>query len=116
MRHLNQNGKVIYEQLEAHCREKLGMQEVDIFVLSALANSLALYIEVAESVNNEGYSNTYVTSKGTWVQIRPEYTVMNRELDNIRKLSERFGLTPADREKIFKHLNIEKKKKKEFHI
>lgn len=111
MKHLNAKGKEVLEVLERHCRENLKMKEVDVFTLGALANSIALYIETCEAVNDFGYSNTYITSKGQWVQIRPEYTVMNKELDNIRKLSERFGLTPGDREKIFKGLQKAEKKK-----
>jgi hypothetical protein len=41
-------------------------------------------------------------SGGQYQQIRPEYTAMKNEYQNILKHSSKFGLTPGDRAKIFK--------------
>jgi phage terminase small subunit len=79
--------------------------------MSMLANSMALYFEMAEFLKDNQVKMTFVTEKGTYEQIRPEYTVMKNEYQNILKHGAKFGLNPGDREKIFKGLKKEKEKK-----
>lgn len=103
MKHLNDKGKEIFDRLEKHCREKLEMEDVDTLELSMIANSYALYFEMAEVIQKDGVKFTMTTEKGgEYEQIRPEYTVMKNEYQNILKHSSKFGLTPGDRAKIFK--------------
>lgn len=109
MKHLNDLGRRIYARLEEHCRTKLQMIEVDDIELSMLAYSYALYFEMAELITKEGVKFTMITEKGgEYEQIRPEYTVLKNEYQNILKHSSKFGLTPGDRAKIFKDFNKEK--------
>jgi P27 family predicted phage terminase small subunit len=112
MTHLNDKGKEIYHRLESHVRGKLKMFDIDSIELSMLANSYALYFEMAQYCNEQGVSMSFTTEKGgTYEQIRPEYTVMKNEYQNVLKHSAKFGLTPGDRSRIFKELANKKEKK-----
>jgi phage terminase small subunit len=113
---LSENGHLIYQELKKHCDSKLKMFDVDSFELMMLANSFDLYARSAEYCLEEGVSMTFVTEKGTYEQIRPQYTVMKNEYQNILKHGAKFGLNPGDREKIFKKLGTEKDKKKGFNL
>ena len=103
MKHLSEKGVQIYDRLEKHVKEKLKMEAIDDIELSMLANSYALYFEMAEYIHDNGVKFTIITEKGgSYEQICPEYTVMKNEYQNILKHSSKFGLTPGDRAKIFK--------------
>lgn len=128
MNHLTDTGKAIYRRIESFVKEKLEMQDVDEIELSMLANSYDLYFKNAKFCNDYGVSMSFPPSKkgvasddddettlaedekneiraktgGMYQQIRPEYTVMKNEYQNILKHSSKFGLTPGDRAKIFK--------------
>lgn len=103
MKHLSEKGSEIYERLKKHCEDRLHMIDVDDIELSMLAYSYALYFEMAELIKNDGVKFTIITEKGgEYEQIRPEYTVMKNEYQNVLKHSSKFGLTPGDRAKIFK--------------
>ena len=109
---LTKNGLLILKEIEKHCKEKLKMVEADKFEMAMLANSFDLYADNARVCNEEGVSMEIVTEKGgVYRQIRPEYTVMKNEYGNILKHSGKFGLNPGDRDKIFKGLKEDKKKK-----
>lgn len=108
---LTELGRKIYKRLETHCKEKLKMMDIDSLELSMLANSMAMYFECAEFIKDNGVKMTFVTEKGTYEQIRPEYTVLKNEYGNILKHGAKFGLNPGDREKIFKGLKEPEKKK-----
>ena len=109
---LTKNGLLIYGEIEKHCKSRLKMADADKFEMAMLANSFDLYAENAKLCNEEGVSMTIVTEKGgMYSQIRPEYTVMKNEYGNILKHSGKFGLNPGDRDKIFKKLGEDKKKK-----
>ncbi len=112
MSYLSETGKEIYKALEKHCRGVLKTKEVDSFELEMLANSFDLYAINAEYCRDHGTTQSPV--KGGWDQIRPEYTVMKNEYQNILKHGAKFGLNPGDREKIFS--NLDKGKKKGFDL
>ena len=110
MNYLSKNGEMIYKALQKHC-EKLKMMEADSYELMMLANSFDLHSESAKLCNEDGTVMTITTEKGgTYSQVRPEYTVMKNEYQNILKHSAKFGLNPADRDRLFKGLAKEKKK------
>ena len=88
------------------------MYEADKFEMAMLANSFDLYAEAAKACNEKGISMSFTNDKGgIYEQIRPEYTVMKNEYGNILKHAGKFGLNPGDRDKIFKGLKDDKKKK-----
>lgn len=105
--YLTDEGWAIYESLKAHC-EKYKLETVDEFELKMLANSFDLHAKAAQTCNEEGVSQN--PKEGGWAQVRPEYTVMKNEYQNILKHSGKFGLNPADRAKFFKGSKGEKKK------
>lgn len=113
---LNETGKKIYKRLEAHSKLRMKMLDIDSLELSMLANSMALYFDTAEFIKDNGVKMTFVTEKGTYEQVRPEYTVMKNEYQNILKHGAKFGLNPGDREKIFKGLGKDEKKVKGFDL
>ena len=103
---------MILKEIEKHCKERLKMADADKFEMAMLANSFDLYARNADLCNKEGVSMTIITEKGgEYSQIRPEYTVMKNEYGNILKHAGKFGLNPGDRDKIFKKMKDEKKKK-----
>lgn len=73
-----------------------------------LANSFDKYSKNAAYCRDHG--DTQKPSDGGWDQVRPQYTVMKNEYQNILKHSPKFGLNPADFDKIFKGSNKPKKK------
>ena len=109
--YLNERGKEILEMILNHCRDcKLPRDQMK-FEASMLANSFALYEECAKHCNENGVTMEFQTEKGgVYQQIRPEYTAMKNEDQNILKHSPKFGLNPADFDKIFKGSNKPKKK------
>jgi phage terminase small subunit len=113
---LSDEGEEIFKRLQKHCKEKLKVFDIDTLELSMLANSFAMYFNAARYCKDNGVSMTFVTEKGTYEQIRPEYSVMKNEYQNILKHGAKFGLNPADREKIFKGLDKGKEKKRGFNL
>lgn len=108
---LTDEGIVIFNKIKAHCKSNNILFEIDELELAMLANSFYLYSTNAELCNEDGVSMTIITEKGgTYSQIRPEYTVMKNEYQNILKHSSKFGLNPGDRAKIFAGMKKEKKK------
>jgi P27 family predicted phage terminase small subunit len=108
MQYLTKQGKEIYERIKAHCVQNGILFEIDEFELAMLANSFDLYNRYANKVNKE--EATQKPKEGGWDQVRPEYTVMKNEYQNILKHSSKFGLNPGDRAKIFAGMKKEKKK------
>lgn len=111
---LDDTGKEIFKRLQRHCSDKLKIMDIDDLELSMLANSFALYFTTAKFCSEQGIKMTFESEKGTYEQIRPEYTVMKNEYQNILKHGGKFGLNPGDRGKIFKGLGEDKKGKKGF--
>lgn len=107
--YLSENGVKIFNELKKHCAFALKMEEVDDFELTMLANSFDLYARSAKVCNEEGTNQTFVSEKGVYSQIRPEYTVMKNEYQNILKHGAKFGLNPGDRKKIFNVVKTEEK-------
>lgn len=109
---LTEKGLLIFKELEAHCKSKLKMMEIDHLELAMIANSFDLYAQTAKYCSEEGIKMVIQTEKGgLYEQIRPEYTVMKNEYQNILKHSAKFGLNPGDRSKVFKSLEKETKKR-----
>ena len=99
---LTDGGRVIYEALKEHC-SKYKLEAIDDYELAMLANSFDLYGRCAAKCNEGDFANKHD-------QIKPEYSVMKTEYQNILKHSGKFGLNPADRAKFFKGSKGEEKK------
>lgn len=104
---LSDRGKEIYNLILGHCKALGVDNSIDVFELAMLANSFDKYAVNAEYCRD--YGDTQQPEKGGWDQIRPEYTVMKNEYQNILKHSAKFGLNPGDRAKIFGKLKPKEK-------
>lgn len=105
--YLTEEGREIFKAIKAHC-EKYKIEGIDEYELKMLANCFDLHAKAARVCNEDGVSQN--PKEGGWAQVRPEYTVMKNEYQNILKHSGKFGLNPADRAKFFKGGKTEKKK------
>ncbi len=111
---LSNEGRLIYQELEKHCRLKLKMFDVDRFELEMLANCFDKYARNALYCRDSGDCYMMQTKTGEYPMIRPEYNVMKDSYEKILKHAGKFGLNPGDRDKIFKKLKDETEKKKGF--
>lgn len=110
--YLTERGRQIYDEIESHCRENLGLKTIDYLELAMLANSFALYEECSKICNEDGVKMSFINDKGgVYEQIRPEYTVMKTEYSNVLKHGSKFGLNPSDFNKL-KGLKPEKEEPK----
>lgn len=109
---LTDKGQVIYEQLKEHCTKKMGMMDIDIHGLEMLANAFDQYARCSEIIEKEGMTQM---SKNLLVVLRPEYTIMKNCYDQILKHSDKYGLNPASRKKIF-GMKKEEQNKKDFNL
>ena len=92
--YLTENGKKIFKLIAAHCKTIDKGMEIFSFEASILANSLDLYARAAKTINE---SNSYAEKTKTgWQQISADYTVLNKEAQNIMKHAPKFGLNPKD--------------------
>ena len=92
--YLTENGKKIFNQLVEHCRN---LMEVDSFELSMLANEYDKYATHVKLAKENGYFNKF---NNKTVQVNAYHTICKDSYQTILKHSSKFGLTPADREKI----------------
>src|SRR5688500_12638618 len=99
MEFLSENGILILNKLRKHCQEKLKFMDVDEQELTMLAKSFELYAKHAKYCLDNGETFEMETKTGTYPMVRPEYTIMNKEYQNILKHGAKFGLNPGDREK-----------------
>lgn len=113
---LSENGLLVFKSLQKHCTAKLKGFDVDEHELRMLAKSFELYAKHAKYCLDNGETYDMITKTGVYPMVRPEYTIMNKEYQNILKHGAKFGLNPGDREKIFKGLKDEKKGKKGFDL
>ncbi|MCA4894748.1 MAG: phage terminase small subunit P27 family [Cytophagales bacterium] len=113
---LTQEGQIIFEEIKKHCSEKMGLMNVDKHGLEMLANALDQYSKCSAILNEKGLTQT---SQNGFEVLRPEYNVMKDCYDKILKASDKYGLNPASRKKIFamkedkakKAFNLESKNK-----
>lgn len=106
--YLTPEGQAIFNRIKSHCEQNKILFEIDDYELSMLANSIYLYGKNAAVCNVKG--TTQKPKGGGWDQVRPEYTVMKNEYQNIIKHSSKFGINPGDRAKIFGGMKQTKKK------
>src|SRR5688572_21504088 len=97
--HLSQIGKISDEF------------EIDELALMKLSEWEKRYQDMVKDCEENGY--TQITQSG-YSQIRAEYSIMVKAQDFILSLGQKFGLTPADRAKMFKGGKPKKDAKKGF--
>lgn len=83
------------------------LRDVDTLGISMMAFDLWMYYEAASSVQEKGWVQT--TQSG-YSQITADITVMEKCKASFLKFSEKFGLSPKDRERMLKFKNPPNKK------
>ena len=78
------------------------LYEVDLKLIEAYSNSMALHIECEQALREKGRVQVYTDEEGRpkHAQIVPLQSVSKQSLDQALKLATQFGLTPSARTKI----------------
>ena len=99
--YLNDEAKKYYKQICTHLEGVNALEEIDSFGLSMMAHSLALYKQAADKISDPEIGAVQVYPTGAQ-QVSAWFTVMKTSLDYFLKYSQRFGMTPKDRELMIK--------------
>ena len=99
MKDLKQLAKQYYDLIKRHIERVDALMEVDDLGLWIMANDLALYISSIEAIRKEG---PVQISPNGHSQITGHFTVIKECKASFLKFSDKFGLSPKDREKILK--------------
>jgi P27 family predicted phage terminase small subunit len=83
--------------------------DIDEVALLKLSEWEKLYQDMRNDCELNGYTQK---TQSNYSQIRAEYTIMTKAQDFILAHSQKFGLTPADRSKVFDSKGQKKEKKK----
>ena len=105
---LTEHGHLIFENIKTHCIKEMGMMEIDTPGMEMIANAFDQYSRCAAILNEKGMTQT---AKNGFETLRPEYTIMKNCYDQILKHSDKFGLNPGSRKKIFSMQKAPEKKK-----
>lgn len=90
-----------------HLENADALEDVDDFGITMMASDLALYHNAKDECETDG--GVQVTTNG-YTQITGYFTVMEKCKTSFLKFSEKFGLSPAAREKLLKFKGVEKEK------
>jgi P27 family predicted phage terminase small subunit len=88
-----------YDIIKKHLNNVDALEDVDEFGLTMMANDLALYYNARSECEDNGGVQT--TPNG-YTAITGYFTVMEKCKANFLKFSEKFGLSPKDRERMLK--------------
>ena len=100
-KYLNATAKKYYTQICVHLEGADALEEIDSFGLSMMAHSLDLYKQAAEKINDPSIGVVQTYSTGAQ-QVSAWFSVMKNSLDYFLKYSQRYGMTPKDRELMIK--------------
>lgn len=95
---LNDIAKEEYNRLVGLLSQQNVLQDTDLMLLTIYCNELSVYWE---SIRKMGDESTTIGGSPGKTAIKAEYTVSTMALRNIIKIAEKFGLTPADRPRIY---------------
>lgn len=74
--------------------------ETDVDAFGLYCQALADYQRLAKMIREHGEVVETISKRGKIVQKNPLCTIQNEKWETIKTLSQRYGLTPADRSKI----------------
>jgi P27 family predicted phage terminase small subunit len=94
---LTEYGSKVWDQLAPNLVKAGILKETDIQAFAVYCNEYARYLKMAEYIFEHG--ETYMTATGNPSK-RPEVSIMNEALKVVNSYQTRFGLTPADRDRI----------------
>ena len=82
-----------------HLKDADALADIDDFGISMMANDLAMYYNAKDECQADG--GVQITANG-YTQITGYFTVMEKCKASFLKFSEKFGLSPKDRERMLK--------------
>lgn len=109
---LTSRAQRIFDEIKTHCKHEMGFKEIDNYGLEMLAIAFDTYQQCQEIIEKEGM--TQMAIKTGFLVVRPEVGIQKNAVEIIAKFSDRFGLNPDSRKKIFG--KVEQKKKKGFDL
>jgi P27 family predicted phage terminase small subunit len=107
---LTPRGQAIFEEIKDHCIKELGFKSIDYYGLELLAQAFDTYAICNDILIEKGL--TQAAPRTGFLVVRPEVGIQKSAGELITKLSDRFGLSPESRKKIFGKLPERKEKKK----
>lgn len=99
MSSLNKGSKVFYDQIRKHLSDADALADIDEIGLVMMSNDLAMYHNAWDKCDTDG--GVQITKTG-YSQITGYFTVMEKCKASFLKFSEKFGLSPKDRERMLK--------------
>lgn len=100
--YLTKEAKVIFKNLVSHI-DKIGLEDIDSYRLSDLAHAIDMVQRANYQINNPSKPNqsdgVQQTPNG-YTQVTGYVTIVDKFSKIVDTLGAKYGLTPADREKI----------------
>ena len=97
--YLNKEARIIFNELCKHLQAVDALEQIDSFGLSIMAMDLWMFHEAADKVMVDG---PVQITKSNYSQITGYFTVMDKCKVSFLKYSQKFGLSPKDRETMLK--------------
>ena len=97
--YLNDEAKKYFARIVKHLEAVDAIEDIDSFGLSIMSMDLALFHNAASKCIDDG--GVQVTPNG-YTQVTGYMTVMDKCKSSFLKYSEKFGMSPKDREKMLK--------------
>ena len=99
---LSEGGLKEYSIICAELHSKRMLHLVDLALITAYANEMALYIELEIYLRINGRIDEFFNEDGALTRrtYKPEYKIAKDSLANALKLATQFGLTPSSRTRI----------------
>ena len=99
---LSEQGEIEYSIICNELSNKKMLHLVDLSLVTAYCNEIAIYIEMENSLKQTGRIDEFYSEDGllTRRQAKPEQKIANDSLNKALKLAVQFGLTPSARTRI----------------
>jgi P27 family predicted phage terminase small subunit len=101
--YLDAKGKKYYSEICKHLDSVDYLSEIDSFGLSMMAQYLSMYHDAAVRVGEDGAIQVY---KNGTTNVSGAFSVMKECMSQFLKYSEKFGMSPKDRERMLKFKNM----------
>ena len=100
--YLSDKGKKHFERIKQHVLDADSLMDIDSYGLSMMANYLEMYHDAAQAVHDTGSWQVFANGASN---VSGAFSVMEKCMGQFLKFSEKFGLSPKDREKMLKFNN-----------
>lgn len=101
---LDREAKKEWKRVIQKLTEDDSIKECDLSALEGYCQSYSRWKKAEQVLQKEGL--TFTTPNGYWQQ-RPEVSIANKALAEVRAFCKEFGLTPASRARIEKNIGAE---------